>query len=235
MRESYRRQAAARGWVVLDGERPKDVDRRRRLQRAVASRLARAVSARTSADARLPSARRAHASSVAPVVLTSSTSTTVASGERAARARDRERARARCGGAARPAGRLRSPWRATRRSAATTGSAEMPREVGGLIEAALRGAATGGAARAPTQSRAVEHVGAALAHQRRRAAARAIAARRTSARGRSRAARRRTRRRRGRDRRRRRARRQRGQRGERQADRVARSAADRRSGRRAAA
>ena len=101
VRESYRRQAAANGWVVLDGERPKE--RSRRTSSSGVGTLDRAdqLSARPLTDprasaaeqastmrrppggrsARTPHPRlfstRAHASSVAPVVLTSSTSTTI--------------------------------------------------------------------------------------------------------------------------------------------------------------
>ena len=62
------------GWVVLDGERPKDVIAGRRVQRGDVTTLA-AVTARTS---RAPSRfnASAHSFNVAPVVLTSSTRTT---------------------------------------------------------------------------------------------------------------------------------------------------------------
>ncbi len=75
VRESYRRQAAQRRLAAtLNGERPRDAVSRGRGQRSRETTRA-AVSARTS---RAPARRstRAHASSVAPVVLTSSTRTT---------------------------------------------------------------------------------------------------------------------------------------------------------------
>ena len=88
-------------WVVLDGERPKDAIAADVFS-AVHVTTRAAVSARTS---RAPPSfsTRAHASSVAPVVLTSSTSTTIAPDERSQPlARRRERVRARCDDAAPP-------------------------------------------------------------------------------------------------------------------------------------
>ena len=80
VRESYRRQAAQHGWILIDGEQSER--RGRRGGRAGGPATARAaVSARTLlAPAR--TSTRAHASSVAPVVITSSTSTTIAAAER---------------------------------------------------------------------------------------------------------------------------------------------------------
>ena len=86
-------------------------------------------------------------------------------GERGGGARRRRRRRARCDGAGRPAGRSASRVARTRRSAGDDRQAEVPREIGGLIESALA------AARRVQRHRhdaggAGEHVGAALAHQR---------------------------------------------------------------------
>ena len=119
------------GWVVLDGERPKDatiagrrssLQPERSLQRPRCTLDDSRCRKRAHLARRPPSfSTRAHASSVAPVVLTSSTSTTVASGEpaRAARRQRTRRARSRaaraagssaCGAVARDAAqRVRRP------------------------------------------------------------------------------------------------------------------------------
>ena len=73
VRESYRRQATQAGWLTLNGERTARRGLARRPQRDRDTTRA-AVSARTS-RAPAASSTRAHASTVAPVVLTSSINT----------------------------------------------------------------------------------------------------------------------------------------------------------------
>ena len=101
------------GWVRLDGERPKDVDRRR-TSSAPSRHDSRRRKRAHLAHAALPSSARAHASSVAPVVLTSSTSTTIRSVRATPAARVAANAprtlRWRCAAGSRPA--WRSPARA---------------------------------------------------------------------------------------------------------------------------
>ena len=121
---------AAQDWVRLDGERPKDVDRRRRVHARVRRHDSRCRKRRAPRATPASFSTRAHASSVAPVVLTSSTRTTIAPASVGrARARRRERAshvavalaagRSACGGVC-----ARS-----RRRAPHHRQAEVPREI----------------------------------------------------------------------------------------------------------
>ena len=152
MRDSYRRQATRPDWMRARRRASERCHRRRRVQRGRATARA-AVSARTS---RTPASfsTRAHASSVAPVVLTSSTSTTTAPRQtpwRAVGRRTRRRMlRWRCA-ADRPVCVGVARMRAKRRDAARR-SREMPRQILRLIESAVRAAARDGAERAPRQS-----------------------------------------------------------------------------------
>ena len=81
VRDSYQRQAPSTDWVGLDGERAEGRRRRRRVQRRERhdSRCRKRAHLTRAAP---HSSVRAHASSVAPVVLTSSTSTIVAPRQR---------------------------------------------------------------------------------------------------------------------------------------------------------
>ena len=88
VRASYHRQADATGWIVIDGERSKDAIAADVVS-AVAVTTRAAVIARTSA-APASFKARAHASSVAPVVHTSSTNTTTWPSQRLRRARGHE-------------------------------------------------------------------------------------------------------------------------------------------------
>ena len=199
VRESYRRQAAAsRRWVALDGERAKD-DVAADVFSAVPVTTRAAVSARTSRTPALLQHPRARVQRRARRAHIVHQHDRPAPRRRAGRRAWPRTRRGRSRAAAPPAGRSASAWLARAAGAATHRQAEVPREVGRLVEAALRAAATDAAAPAPTsrRRRACRRRARASAP---RAAAPATGGRRTSARARSRAARRRSRRRRGRDR-----------------------------------
>ena len=141
VRESYRRQARRHGWVVIDGEQSKD-DVTAAVTAGGPATARATVSARTLLTP-ASSSTRPHASSVAPVVITSSTSTTtrlrqhVATGVDDARTNRRERVGVAHVGVA-PGGRQAGLRRAVPAPAqdAPHRQAEVTREIVRLVEAA---------------------------------------------------------------------------------------------------
>ena len=181
VRDSYIRQSAAPHWVRMDGLQPKDAVTADVAQRgAVATRAA--VIARTS---RAPAASNtcAQASSVAPVVVTSSTSTTTLPGTSAADpSRQAQTRRPRSGGVHAAVRSTCGRVDRVRRSERQTGMPKPRAQDLGLIEPTFALACAMQRDR-HHQLRAIEQIGGLPDHDARKRQDRPTGGRRTSARG----------------------------------------------------